>query len=239
MFQTKDDIKQLGTILGVWAHPDDETYSMGGITAAAVQNGQTVVCLTATRGEAGVQDENRWPPERLGEIRTNELKAAMEILGVKEHCWLDYPDGGCNNADEDKAVSQIAGCIAKYQPDTILTFGLDGMTGHPDHITVSRWADVAVNRSGSKAKIYHCIQTPEQYQALLEADKKFNIFFNVDKPNMCQDCDCSICFELTDDLYALKLAALKAMPSQTEAMLGMFEHSLRSSLGREAFVEVS
>ncbi len=29
-------IPDLGTILGVWAHPDDETYLAGGMLAAAV-----------------------------------------------------------------------------------------------------------------------------------------------------------------------------------------------------------
>jgi hypothetical protein len=59
--RTADDIKQLGTILFVAAHPDDESFLAGGILAAAVANGQTVVVYTATRGEAGVQDRNKCP----------------------------------------------------------------------------------------------------------------------------------------------------------------------------------
>lgn len=237
MIKTTDDIKQLGTILGVWAHPDDETYSMGGIMAAAVNNGQVVACLTATRGEAGVQDENRWPAASLGEIRTHELETAMEILRVQEHCWLDFPDGGCNKVSEQDAVKQVADCIEKYRPDTILTFGPDGLTGHPDHQTVSKWAKLARDKTASPAVIYHAVQTYEQYDAMIEADKQFNIFFKIDKPPVCATEQCAIHFELDDELYRQKLTALKAMPSQTEAMLGMFEHSLRSSLGREAFVE--
>ena len=56
--------------MGVWAHPDDETYSMAGIMATAVKNGQQVICVTATRGEAGVQDHLRWPAHKLAEDRT-------------------------------------------------------------------------------------------------------------------------------------------------------------------------
>jgi LmbE family N-acetylglucosaminyl deacetylase len=37
-----------GTILSIWAHPDDETYLAGGVMAAASANGQRVVCVTAT-----------------------------------------------------------------------------------------------------------------------------------------------------------------------------------------------
>ncbi len=236
MIHTKDDVAKLGTILGVWAHPDDETYSMAGIMVAAIKNGQTVACVTATRGEAGVQDESRWPAARLGEIRTKELKESMEILGLENHCWLDFPDGKCNKVNTSEAVEKIAHCIEHYQPDSILTFGPDGMTGHTDHQAVSKWAELAKRKTGSKAKIYHSIQTHQQYEAMIEADKQFNIFFNIDHPPVCEPGQCAIMFELDDELYKLKVAALKAMASQTEGMFKMFEDSLRVSLGAEAFV---
>lgn len=70
--RTAEDLKSLGKIMGIWAHPDDDTYSMAGIMAAAVKNGQKVVIVTATRGEAGVQDETRWPAAQLGEIRSQK-----------------------------------------------------------------------------------------------------------------------------------------------------------------------
>ena len=162
MICTSDDIKSLGTILGIWAHPDDETFTMGGIMAAAVKNGQAVACVTATRGEKGVQDESRWPAARLGQIRTDELTAAMKILGVKELRWLDYPDGDCKGVNEEKAVKQIAEYIKEHQPDSILTFGHDGLTGHPDHKCVSAWTKKAAEAAGSKAVIYNSIQTNEQ-----------------------------------------------------------------------------
>ena len=76
---------ELGTILGVWAHPDDEAYLTAGIMARAVRNGSRVVCVTATRGEGGSMDEEKWPPEKIGEVRTKELERSLEILGVKEH----------------------------------------------------------------------------------------------------------------------------------------------------------
>lgn len=230
------DITKLGTILGVWAHPDDETFTMGGIMTAAINNGQTVVCVTATRGEAGVQDDFRWPSEKLAEIRSAELSAAYEIMGVSHHSWLDYPDGECNKVSDTEAVESIVALIQTHQPDSIFTFGPDGLTGHDDHKTVSRWAEQAVKRANSHATIYHAVQTPRQYQSLTEADKEFNIFFNIDKPPLSKEGDCAIHFELDEKLYQTKLEALKAMPSQYEALLKAYEDHLQTSLAIEAFV---
>ena len=236
--QTIDDVRSLGTILGIWAHPDDESYSMAGLMAAAVRHGQTVVCITATRGEAGVQDEARWPADRLADIRTQELQAAFAVLGVTHHHWLDYPDGGCAQVHEAEAVHRIATIMRTYNPDSILTFGSEGMTGHDDHKTVSRWAHMAREKLGGETALYHAIQTQEQYEQMVEADREFNVFFNIDKPPICKNGDCAIRFVLPDDIYAQKLKALHAMPSQTEAMLKKYAHALRGSIGTEAFVVV-
>src|SRR5947207_1873194 len=103
--KTSDDIKQLGTILSVWAHPDDESFSCAGIMAAAIQNGQSVACITATKGEDGVQDESRWPAEQLGEIRAHEMDEALDILGCHNHNWLGYHDGRCQEISADEAVA--------------------------------------------------------------------------------------------------------------------------------------
>ncbi len=234
-----DTVGGLGTILGIWAHPDDELFNMGGIMAMAAQNGQKVICVTATRGEAGVQDESRWPAGDLGEIRTRELEAAYEILGVSGHEWLDYPDGGCADVDEGEAVQRLTEIIKKYQPDTVLTFEPNGMTGHDDHKAVSRWSSLALDLSGHTAQLYHSALTSAQYQAFGSADKTLNVFFNIDQPTICEQSDCDIYVELSDELYQLKLDSLAAMPSQMERMLSEYQSTLRPALGVEAFKGVN
>lgn len=208
---------------------------MAGFMAAAVANRQRVVCVTATRGEAGVQDESRWPASQLAAIRTDELTKAYEALGVHEHEWLDYPDGSCDQIPEDEAVSRISELIKKYQPDTILTFGADGMTGHPDHQTVSRWASLAQVQSGSKAIVYQSIQIRQQYEAAHEIDRALNIFFNIDVPRMCEPHEADLYLELDDNLFARKREAFRVMPSQTEKLLTQFDSQLRLAFGVEAF----
>lgn len=208
----------------MWAHPDDETFTCGGILAAAARNGQRVVCITATKGEAGVQDAERWPPIQLAEIRATELGAALDILGVTEHHWLGYSDGECSQVDELEAVTRISEIMREVQPDTILTFGPDGLTGHPDHQAVSRWASAAVSGAESPVNIYHAVVHQDTYYDYLKAmDEELNMFFNIDKPPLFNDEQCDICIKLPAELTNKKCAALKAMPSQTDALFTKFD----------------
>ncbi len=215
--KTTDDIKKLGTILCVWAHPDDESFSCAGIMAAAIENGQKVACITATKGEAGVQDPNRWPADKLAEIREHEMKEAMDLIGCNHHHWLGYHDGHCQEVPKEEAIAKIRQFIKDLKPDTILTFGPDGMTGHPDHQTVSLWAKAAAK--DTNIKVYHAVEEKDRYERyMVEADKKFNIYFNIDKPPVYDEAKCDIAFRLPPPILFKKRLALKAQHSQTERM---------------------
>lgn len=235
-----NDIQHLGTILSIWAHPDDETFTCAGIMAAAVKNGQRVVCITATRGEAGVRDEARWPADRLAEIRTAELQEALKILGVSEHHWLDYSDGGCDKIPDEEASARLAKYLGIYKPDTILTFGSDGLTGHDDHKSVFRWACKAVALSGEPIAVYCAVERKLAYDKYLkDADKQFNIYFNIDKPPVKTKDECDIYYELSPELCRIKRKALSAMPSQTEAFVNRFTpKEFEDMFCAEAFVKL-
>src|SRR5690606_933996 len=97
----------LGTLLGVWAHPDDETYLSGGLMATAAAEGRRVVCVTATKGEAGFADDDpRDGAERMA-VREVEATTSLQILGVREHGWLGYPDGGCAEVPDAAPVARL------------------------------------------------------------------------------------------------------------------------------------
>jgi LmbE family N-acetylglucosaminyl deacetylase len=228
------DIKQLGTIMGIWAHPDDETFCSGGIMAQAVMNGQQVICVTATKGEKGIQDEQKWPAETLGETRTHELAAALKILGIQHHHWLNCADGSCNTADKTEVVSQLNKLIEQYKPDSILTFGPDGLTGHPDHQAVSGWVSEAAKGTG--AKVYQAAQLRSLYEETREADERFDIFFNVTRPILSEEGDCNLVFELSPELLNQKCQALQAMPSQYQKMHeGLGDELFQKMFSKEAF----
>jgi len=86
----------MATLLLVHAHPDDEAISTGGVMLRAHEAGHRVVLVTATRGEEGEihnMDEAEVRP-RLGDVRTEELRRAAEILCVDRQEFLGYRDSG-------------------------------------------------------------------------------------------------------------------------------------------------
>ena len=76
-------------------------------------------------------------------VRERELRACLDILSVTEHRWMDYLDGECDQVAVDEPVKTLCELFDEVQPDTVLTFGPDGQTGHVDHIAVSRWTTLA------------------------------------------------------------------------------------------------
>lgn len=214
---TITDVADLGTILGVWAHPDDETYLSAGIMAQAMRNGQRVVCITATKGEAGSQDEERWPTSLLADIREAELAKALGILGVTEHRWLDYPDGGCHDVDEAEATDRVRAIVEEVRPDTVLTFGPDGQTGHPDHIAVCRWVTDAV-RATNTGSLYYATVTPEWWAGPGVFLDQFDVWF-AGKPSVTEPADLAINFVPGPELMELKYRAIEAQESQSAGLL--------------------
>lgn len=130
------------TILVVLAHPDDESYGMGGTLAKFSHYGAQIVLLCATRGEAGILGVN---PENAGKIREKELLKAAEFLGVRVF-FLDYHDGELSSLAINALIKDIGGWIYAVDPNLIITFGPDGISGHPDHIAVSTAVTQAVDR---------------------------------------------------------------------------------------------
>ena len=138
----------MSTLLLVHAHPDDEAISTGGVMRRAHEEGRRVVLLTATRGEEGEihnMDEASVRP-RLGEVRTEELRRACEILGVDRQEFLGYRDSGMigtpanenpvsfHRAHTREAAERIAAVMREERPDVVVTYGADGIYGHPDHV---------------------------------------------------------------------------------------------------------
>ena len=212
------DLPALGTTLLVWAHPDDETYLSGGTAAALVASGQRVVAVTATRGEAGGPDLTPAGRRALAELRTTELDAALGVLGVTEHVWLGYEDGRCAEADPEPAVARLVELIAQVRPDTLVTFGPDGFTGHPDHRTVSRWVDLALARSETCApRLLHAVSVPAD-RVDPRLDEDFGVF-DLGEPRICGPDEVALRHVLEEGPLSRKVLALRAQASQTSGLV--------------------
>lgn len=148
------------TILAVLAHPDDESFGLGGTLALYSRQGVDTYLVCATRGEAGTVD-----PEHLNgykdaaELRTEELRRAAQILGLKGVYFLGYRDSGMPGTEENRhpdaqinhPIEDVAGKVVKYirelKPDVVITFDPIGGYKHPDHIHIHRATVLAFEKA--------------------------------------------------------------------------------------------
>jgi LmbE family N-acetylglucosaminyl deacetylase len=229
-------VQDLGTILGVWAHPDDETYLAAGLMAQAVRDGRRVVVITATRGEGGSMDEEAWPPETMGEVREAELLRSFAVLGVTEHHWLDLLDVDMDTGLPESGYGRVKELVAEVEPDTVLTFGPDGMTGHHAHMSVSDWATRAVEEAGKPgSKVHYATYTRAWAERWVPVYNRFDVF-RPGTPPVTRRSDLSIDFPLPPDLLELKLRAIQEHESQVGGMVEAFgEDIFRQAMAEEYF----
>lgn len=148
-------------ILAVLAHPDDESFGLGGTLALYAKRGYETYYVCATRGEAGTVD-----PEFLNgfkdtaEMRTDELMRAAKELGLKEVHFLGYRDSGMPGMEANQhpdaqinhPVEVVAGKVVKHirqiKPDIVITFDPIGGYKHPDHIHIHKATVLAFEKAG-------------------------------------------------------------------------------------------
>jgi LmbE family N-acetylglucosaminyl deacetylase len=214
-------VADLGRILSIWAHPDDETFLAGGVMAAAVSRGQHVTCVSATAGELGTDDPVTWPPDRLGQIRRWEAAAAMAVIGVTDHRFLDLPDGGLADLDPTEPVARLAAIITEIGPDSILTFGPDGGTFHPDHQTISRWVGAAHALAGGPGRVLHAAFTEQRWAQWRDDYERWGVFMTDERPVGVPAADLTVLCTVDGPLMDQKMAALCAMHTQIAPSLAV------------------
>lgn len=165
------------SLLGIYAHPDDEQI-MSGVFAKAAAEGIRTGLICTTRGEYGeIADPALATPENLGEVRENELRAASAVLGIKYLYFLDYKDSGWfdkpentapdsfNMADPEQATGDIVKLIREFKPAIIVTFDPTGGYGHLDHVQVCKLT-VRAFREASDPSRYPDAGAPWQAERL-------------------------------------------------------------------------
>ena len=231
------DATELGTVLGVWAHPDDEAFLSAGLMAAARSAGARVACVTATLGEQGTPDPGSWPPQRLAVVREHELRASLAALDVTEHYLLGIADGHCAPTPPEPVVDRIAEIIDLVRPDTIVTFGPEGMTGHEDHQTVSTWATAARAVAAPTARLLYATTTEEFVDQWEPQRASFDMFLAEGLPLRTPYSALAVELRLDPDQVDQKFVALRAQASQTAGLIDAIgERRLRQWFSTESFV---
>ena len=139
------------TILAVLAHPDDETFGLGGTLALYARRGVSVQLVCATRGEVGeIDPEYREKLNSAACLRTQELRCAADTLGIETIHFLNYRDSGMPGSPDnahpqalaaqpiEKVAREVAHLIRQIRPEVVLTFDPIGGYRHPDHIAIQR-----------------------------------------------------------------------------------------------------
>jgi LmbE family N-acetylglucosaminyl deacetylase len=161
-------------LLAVLAHPDDESFGMGGTLAYYASRGADVYLVCATRGEAGTVDaEHLQGFGSIAELREGELRCAAQHLGLKDVFFLGYRDSGMTGSVDNKhpdaqvnhPVEEVAAGVLRHirglKPDIVLTFDPIGGYRHPDHIHIHNATVLAFEKAADAS---YLPETGEPYQ---------------------------------------------------------------------------
>jgi len=240
MFTDTVLVPRIETLLGIWAHPDDEAYMSAGLMARVRQTGGRVVVVTATRGENGTEDPQGCPPELLAQVREREMHASLDAVGVREHIWLGHHDGELAQIPRAQGVAQVVEILRRVHPDTVVTFGPEGMTGHQDHQTMSQWVTDAWLCTGSRSALWYATVSPEFHDRWGSVNERVGLWFENAVPPVTAQADLAAQLHLADELLTTKYLALRAHTSQTrqlEALIGTEDY--RQWWATESFVAAS
>ncbi len=190
-------------VLVVFAHPDDESFEPGGTIAFWAKKGYQIHLVCATKGEIG----NNPTTKKTALIREKELHKSARILGIKKIYFLGYKDGHIGNRHIPLIAKRLEKIIQTFNPHIILTFNLNGVSGHLDHIAISNASTLAAIHTKIPTHIYY-YTLPKKYTNSI---KNYFIYFPPGPPAKEIDKKIDI-----SSVWDTKLKAMWCHKSQTE-----------------------
>ena len=216
-------------ILGVFAHPDDETTSSAGTLMRYARQGVEVHVATATRGERGTLGTGGLAISRaeLPAVREAELRAVLEVIGARPPILLGYRDQELAQVDTQDLADQVASVMGRLRPDVVITFGPTGVSHHEDHIAIHRATVLAFRQYRATTQVkprLYVITIPKE----LAAEFDLQLHETETTPTVLID---------ISEYKARKIAALRMYRSQEDAqeVAGLFE---ANSFDAEAFHQI-
>ena len=122
-------------LLAVFPHPDDESVMAGGLIQRAMKLGFEVTVLTITEGNMGKIHING-KGRSVSEIRREEMALAMSRLGVADWIMWKFDDGKLRKTKRWR--ERLENFLRQNKYGVIVSYDLSGVSGHPDHIDLSR-----------------------------------------------------------------------------------------------------
>ena len=170
------------TLLMTGAHPDDETFGVGGTLAHYAAAAVKVYYVCGTRGEVGeVTPEAMKGYSSIADLRTHELQCAAEVLGLADVIYLGYRDSGMAGTADNKhsqalaaapveeVADRVVSIIRRLQPQVIITSDPVGGYHHPDHIAIHN----------ATVKAFHAANDAAQYPAAGPPFQPQKLYFHV------------------------------------------------------------
>lgn len=197
------------TIVAMFAHPDDEAFGPGGTLALLAKNNDVYI-IVGTNGEAG---ENHHPDKHkhIIEIRRHELIFSSKVLGVKYVHFLDYPDGHLNNTIYGDVLLKAEKLILELKPEVLITFEHHGLTGHMDHVFMTRIATSLYEGQDFIKQIWYYCFSQKMRDHILNyyKAKNFHVYF----PKGYTDKDVDVVVDVSETWHQ-KMGAIHSHLSQ-------------------------
>jgi LmbE family N-acetylglucosaminyl deacetylase len=164
----------MGTLLAVFAHPDDE-FCVGPLLARAAAEGHEVYLASITSGQLGSSPNIPMAkgPE-LGRLREEELRAAARCLGIHEPIAMGFEDQGISTREAaERVAAALRELFARLRPDVAITFGPEGVSGHQDHRAASNLVTEVCLAGRGPQRLYYvafpesrCVPMPPPFHHL-------------------------------------------------------------------------
>lgn len=205
-------------VLVVLPHPDDESFGSAGSIALFTRAGVPVTYACATLGQMG---RNMGNPlfasrESLPLLREKELRDACAVIGIRDLRLLGLRDKTLEFEDPDELADRVEALVNELDPSLVITF-YPRYGVHPDHNAMGAATIRAIGRMAPESRpVVRCHAiSRNRIEALGEPDVIVDI----------------------RDVADVKLAAIRAHRTQTEAMLAQMEAQMEKDPAFRAEIE--
>jgi LmbE family N-acetylglucosaminyl deacetylase len=167
-------------VLVIAAHPDDEVLGCGGTISKYLRRGcQFKVIFIAEGSSCRYIDPGCAESVSAVALRTAQCKRALELLGINDYSFSDFPCGRLDQLPIIEINKVIEQAIRSFDPDTVLTHSAQDVNN--DHRIVNR-ATLMATRPGAQNRVARVLA----YEILSSSEWAFGDSF---VPNCFEDID--------------------------------------------------